>query len=397
MSKIFLETKRLILREIHIGDFSELVPMLGDPEVMYAWEHGFSDDEIRAWITRRENGYRENGFDYFLAVDKVTGTAVGQIGLLKETLGEETLYGIGWILKKSEWGKGYAFEGAHAVMDYAFRLLKLPELVADIRPENTSSGRVAEKLGMRETNTVVKIVDGKEMPHVVYRMKNPYRVYCGFRLPPEDVPYSPTAKQELSAMVDADLELRGKLAESGELQRFGYHPLMECLHMKNSLRLEELVNDFGYPVMDVAGKDAADNAWLILQHAIGRPALLRAALKFYETLNGYQLSPASFAYLSDRIAFYERRPQTYGTQFDYDLNGEFAPWVIQNPDSLALKRRAVGLPPVEDVLNRFKTEKTPMKIDLKSAFQARLMQEKWLLNVGWCTMSDIERSRNNGY
>lgn len=61
---IILETQRLILREIMAADFDAWSAVLGDPEVMYAYEHGFnslSDTRVeeaavrrRAWSTRRE-------------------------------------------------------------------------------------------------------------------------------------------------------------------------------------------------------------------------------------------------------------------------------------------------------------------------------------------------------
>lgn len=52
-----LETERLRLRPLTDGDAEALRPILQDAEVMYAWEHTFSDEEVCAWITeiRPEN------------------------------------------------------------------------------------------------------------------------------------------------------------------------------------------------------------------------------------------------------------------------------------------------------------------------------------------------------
>lgn len=52
-----LETERLRPRPLTDGDTEALRPILQDAEVMYAWEHAFSDEEVRAWIAeiRPEN------------------------------------------------------------------------------------------------------------------------------------------------------------------------------------------------------------------------------------------------------------------------------------------------------------------------------------------------------
>lgn len=169
--RIVTESERLIFRQITEEDFSELCGMLQDPEVMYAWEHAFSDGEVQEWIKKRMAGYRERGYDYFLAVDKETGKAVGQIGLLDECVGEQHIAGIGYILKKEFQHKGYAAEGARAMADYGFRVLGKARIIATIRPENLSSRKVAERTGMRETGVFVKHYNGKEMPHLIYSME----------------------------------------------------------------------------------------------------------------------------------------------------------------------------------------------------------------------------------
>jgi RimJ/RimL family protein N-acetyltransferase len=45
-----LESKRLLFRKITAGDFNNLAVMFRDPDVMAAWEHSFSDEQIQKWI-----------------------------------------------------------------------------------------------------------------------------------------------------------------------------------------------------------------------------------------------------------------------------------------------------------------------------------------------------------
>ena len=166
------ESERLIYRKIKRSDFSELCEMLKDPEVMYAWEGIFDDRQVRQWIRKRTDGYKENGYDYFAAVDKETGEIVGQIGLLEENINGLSRTGIGYMLKKKHINKGYATEGARAMIKYAFEYLGKEEVIATIRPENTPSLKVAGRLGMTNETTVTKIWNGKIMPHLVFVIKN---------------------------------------------------------------------------------------------------------------------------------------------------------------------------------------------------------------------------------
>lgn len=166
-----IESKRLILRQITHKDFDSIAAMLRDIEVMYAWEHSFTDTEITAWIDKRIKGYKENGFDYLLAIDKQSGEAIGQIGILKERVGEGEYVGIGYILAKKHWHKGYASEGAKACIKYAFEVLKTEKIIATIRHENEKSINVAKAAGMIRTGQYIKHYNGKDMPHDIYEIK----------------------------------------------------------------------------------------------------------------------------------------------------------------------------------------------------------------------------------
>ena len=59
-------------------------------------------------------------------------------------------------------------EGAAAWLRYAFDHLGAQQVIADIRPENTASRRVAEWLGMTVAGKHNKHHNGKEMPHLIY-------------------------------------------------------------------------------------------------------------------------------------------------------------------------------------------------------------------------------------
>ncbi len=144
-----IETARLGLRRLDNDAFEALLPILGDPEVMYAWEHGFSDDEIRTWIDKNKERYARDGFSFFAAIDKATGRLIGTIGPLMEDIDGVRIPGVAYIIGKQYWGQGYAPEGAAACIRYAFSKLGADRVIASIRPDNVASLRVAEKLKMK--------------------------------------------------------------------------------------------------------------------------------------------------------------------------------------------------------------------------------------------------------
>jgi len=73
---------------------------------------------------------------------------------------------LGYRLKRAAWGHGYASEAARAVRDFAFQTLHIKRLVALIDPDNVSSIRVAEKIGMEYESDVM--LEGYDHPDHVY-------------------------------------------------------------------------------------------------------------------------------------------------------------------------------------------------------------------------------------
>ena len=166
-----LETERLLLRPVEESDFAAVHRILGDSDVMYAWEHGFTAEETQQWIKSCLARYKRDGYSHFAAVQKDTGELIGLIGPIRETLEGETYLGLGWLLRRDRWKQGYALEGAKEALRYAFDVIGAACVIADIRPENEASIRLAQRLGMKAGHTVIKRYRGKEMPHTVYAVE----------------------------------------------------------------------------------------------------------------------------------------------------------------------------------------------------------------------------------
>lgn len=171
MKNITLETNRLVFRKISKDDYIGIANILQDIEVMYAWEKSFSDDEVNLWIEENLKRYENEGYSYFLLLEKLSKKIVGVMGPLIETINEEKFIGIAYILDKQFWGKGYATEGARACVEYAFNELNAEKVIAQIRTNNTSSKNVAKRLNMKVIDKYIKIYDKKEMEHLIYAIK----------------------------------------------------------------------------------------------------------------------------------------------------------------------------------------------------------------------------------
>ena len=80
-NEMILETNRLILRPLTEEDFDAWTAVLGDPEVMYAYEHGFSPEEVRQWIERQQERYAKDGFGLWALIEKTSGQLIGDCGV----------------------------------------------------------------------------------------------------------------------------------------------------------------------------------------------------------------------------------------------------------------------------------------------------------------------------
>ena len=173
MQNTFLNSERIKLRYIAQDDFENLKSMLQDLEVMYAWEYEFDDSDVQNWIDKNINLYETCGLGYFIMEEKISGEIIGQAALMPDTINGIQYYEIGYILKKQFWHNGYATESAHMLTEYAFSILGLKEVIFEIRPCNTPSRRVAERLGAKIEGEFIKNVRNKEMVHLIYKLLNP--------------------------------------------------------------------------------------------------------------------------------------------------------------------------------------------------------------------------------
>ncbi len=80
-------------------------------------------------------------------------------------------YEVGWHLRRSAWGKGYATEAGRAALNYGFTVLGLPIIYAVTHPQNYASMRVAQRLGMTHRGRTNRYYD---MELDLFEQSNPY-------------------------------------------------------------------------------------------------------------------------------------------------------------------------------------------------------------------------------
>jgi RimJ/RimL family protein N-acetyltransferase len=161
-----LETERLRLRPYRLEDLDDLYAMFSDPEHMTWYPAPFDRDGTRAWADRTFERYRDDGFGLWIVEDRATGAFLGTVGPTVQLVDDVEHVEIGWHTRPGRKGEGIAPEAAAAAMDWAFETLELDHVISLVRPENTGSNRVAQKLGMR----VDREVDRNGMRHYVYRI-----------------------------------------------------------------------------------------------------------------------------------------------------------------------------------------------------------------------------------
>lgn len=188
----------------------------------------------------------------------------------------------------------------------------------------------------------------------------------------------------LIAAARRDGQTRARLAASGALFS-GYHPEMEAVHGENAALLARAFGAIGWPGRGVLGDEGAAAAFIILQHAIGHPDLQRRGLALMlEAIPKGEANVLDAAYLSDRIATFEGRAQTFGTQFDWDGDGLLSPAPIADPQGVDERRASVGLPPMAETIAHMRAnaaaEGETAPADLQ---QRRADYEAWARRVGW--------------
>jgi len=176
-----IQTERLILRQWKEEDLELFAKLNSDPRVREYFPGLLSREDSNASVKPISDHIQKYGWGFWAASTIRTGEFIGFIGL-------EDVYfkapfnalipavEIGWRLAFEHWGKGYATEGAKAVLEYGFNALNLEEIVSFTAVQNMRSRAVMERIGMNHDPK--DDFDHPKLPkehklswHVLYRLK----------------------------------------------------------------------------------------------------------------------------------------------------------------------------------------------------------------------------------
>ena len=159
-----LETERLTLRSIAEDDASLVLELMNDPAfIEYVADRGLRTRADAAhYITDKMlPGFKQNGFGMCVVELKESRKAIGICGLFKRQLVDDAE--IGFAFLREFWGQGFAYEAAAAIMRYGCDELKSPRIIAATNPNNATSIKLLEKLGLRIERVIFDAASNSEM------------------------------------------------------------------------------------------------------------------------------------------------------------------------------------------------------------------------------------------
>lgn len=172
-----LRTERLVLRAWRPEDRAPFAALNADPQVMRYFPGTLHRSASDAFADRIEALMAEQGWGLWAVEVPGHEPFLGFIGLMRQTFPAHftPAVEIGWRLARPAWGRGYAPEGARAVLEHAFDDLGMEEIVSMTTTSNAPSRRVMEKIGM--THDPAEDFDHPNVPsgplrrHVLYRIQ----------------------------------------------------------------------------------------------------------------------------------------------------------------------------------------------------------------------------------
>jgi [ribosomal protein S5]-alanine N-acetyltransferase len=159
--KIFLQTSRLILRQLNEDDLNNLVTLDSDPEVMRFINGGIAisrkaiAENFLPYVMSYDN---QDELGFWAIIDKSSQEFIGWIFLRPESdfkllqqlnFADSEAIELGYRIRKLSWNKGYTTEASQALVKKSFTESNIRKITAWALTENKASLRVMEKAGLK--------------------------------------------------------------------------------------------------------------------------------------------------------------------------------------------------------------------------------------------------------
>lgn len=141
-----LESQRLIVRPYMNNDRLFFVELLTNPDAMQFTGGPMSQGAALELFQRLLKSVRGSEIEAWIVISRATGRPVGHVAL--KTDGDGGDREIVVVLSVRQWRKGFAFETARIMFDYALSCEGYPRLIAAVDPNHAASVGLAYKSGM---------------------------------------------------------------------------------------------------------------------------------------------------------------------------------------------------------------------------------------------------------
>jgi RimJ/RimL family protein N-acetyltransferase len=170
VSQSTLITERLLLRPFELSDAADVERLAGDARVSDTTlriPHPYPAGGGAAWIGTLAPLLEARVASVFAITERESGGLIGAIGLEVASDGKEAE--LGYWIGVPHWKRGYATEAASAVLEFAFGgTYALERIIARYFTRNPASGRVLEKIGMRDIGAII-VPKGDRAEHTMLR------------------------------------------------------------------------------------------------------------------------------------------------------------------------------------------------------------------------------------
>jgi [ribosomal protein S5]-alanine N-acetyltransferase len=159
-----IETTRLLMRLPEAADAQALMEIHQDPEVLeqglvtLTAPPGGIESALRN-VDRMLRHWQRYGYGQWSVVEKQTDLVIGCVGFF--CCLDQPEIELGWIIRRSHWGNGFATEAARAAIDWTWRTTDIDHIISLIRATDARSTRVAEKSGQRFEREGVEPISGE--------------------------------------------------------------------------------------------------------------------------------------------------------------------------------------------------------------------------------------------
>jgi RimJ/RimL family protein N-acetyltransferase len=177
---IEFETLRLAFRVWQERHRDPFVAMNADPEVMKFFPALLTPEQTGASVDTWLRQFAQQGWSNWAVELRATGEFIGFIGLSvpRRQLPFSPCVEIGWRLRRTAWGNGYATEGAKRCLRMGFERLGLSEIVSFTTVTNLPSVAVMKRIGMRNADA--------DFEHPAIPVGHPLRPHCLYKITREE-------------------------------------------------------------------------------------------------------------------------------------------------------------------------------------------------------------------